>query len=374
MAAGNTLNGARNLQKDNETGDGCGGRLARAPDRRRGVGFEGLRSTNSGSLPTVTGRDRAAGASSFPMEDTTSLTRYAWLSIAVSLVTIVMKMAAYRLTGSVGLLSDAVETVVNLAGGVMALMMLKVAARPADEEHAYGHNKAEYFSSGVEGTLILLAAGAIGYAAYGHFVHPASLERLGVGVAVTLGALVLNLGTALLLLRVGKRRASITLEANAHHLLTDVWTSLGVVVAIGAVAVTGWSVLDPIVAIVVAANIVRTGVHIVKRSVDGLMDAALPAADLDGVRRILARHEAEGIRFHALRTRQAGARKFVAVDVLVPGLWTVQQGHDLVEKIEGEIRAQIALSTVFTHLEPLEDPLSWEDEQLDRVPGPPGRP
>ncbi|MBK9992021.1 MAG: cation transporter [Verrucomicrobia bacterium] len=296
----------------------------------------------------------------------TSLTRFAWISIGASILTIALKTVAYKLTGSVGLLSDAIESLVNLAGGIMALMMLKIAARPADNEHAYGHNKAEYFSSGVEGTLILVAAASIAYAAYGRLLAPQPLERVGLGLVVSVAASAINLATALLMIRVGRKRNSITLEANGQHLMTDVWTSVGVLAAVGAVAFTGWTRLDPIVAFVVAANIVWTGGKIVRRSVAGLMDASLPTADIASVKKVFAHYEATGIQFHALRTRQAGTRKFVSVDVLVPGAWSVQQGHDLVEKIEAEIRAVVSDSSVFTHLEPLEDPLSWADEQLDR--------
>ncbi|MBK8477852.1 MAG: cation transporter [Opitutaceae bacterium] len=295
-----------------------------------------------------------------------SLTRYAWLSIAAALVTIVLKTTAYELTDSVGLLSDAVESLVNLAGGIMALMMLKIAARPADDDHAYGHGKAEYFSSGVEGTLILLAAGSIAYAAVLRLLHPKPLEQVGVGLAVSAVASLVNLGVALIILRAGRRHNSITLEANAHHLMTDVWTSVGVVAAIGAVALTGWHWLDPVVALLVAANIVWTGVGIVRRSVAGLMDIALPPDDLEKVRVVLTAHTVGGVQFHNLRTRQAGARKFITTDVLVPGAWTVQQGHDLVELIENDIRHAIPDSAVFTHLEPVEDPASWADTALDR--------
>jgi cation diffusion facilitator family transporter len=266
-------------------------------------------------------------------------------------------------------LSDAIESLVNLAGGIMALMMLKIAARPADNEHAYGHNKAEYFSSGVEGTLILVAAASIAYAAYGRLLDPKPLEQVGLGLIVSVAASGINLATALLMIRVGRKRNSITLEANGQHLMTDVWTSVGVLAAVGAVAATGWTRLDPIVAFVVAANIVWTGGKIVRRSIAGLMDASLPTEDIDQVKKVFAQHEATGIQFHGLRTRQAGTRKFVSIDVLVPGAWSVQQGHDLVEKIEAEIRAVVSDSTVFTHLEPLEDPLSWADEQLDRPTG-----
>ncbi len=296
-----------------------------------------------------------------------SLTRFAWISIGASILTIGLKTIAYQLTGSVGLLSDAIESLVNLAGGIMALMMLKIAARPADNEHAYGHNKAEYFSSGVEGTLILVAAASIAYAAYGRLLDPRPLEHVGVGLLVSVAASVINLATAILMMRVGRKRNSITLEANGHHLMTDVWTSVGVIGAVGAVAATGWTWLDPVVAFLVAANIVWTGGKIVHRSIAGLMDASLSEADIKQVKKVFAQHEAAGIQFHALRTRQAGVRKFVSVDVLVPGAWSVQQGHDLVEKIEAEIRAVVSDSSVFTHLEPIEDPLSYADEELDRA-------
>jgi cation diffusion facilitator family transporter len=211
-----------------------------------------------------------------------------------------------------------------------------------------------------------VAAASIAFAAYGRLLDPKPLEQIGAGLIVSAAASAINLATALLLVRVGRKRNSITLEANGHHLMTDVWTSVGVIAAVGAVAMTGWTRLDSIVAFVVAANIVWTGVKIVRRSVAGLMDASLPASDLEQVQKVFARHEAAGIKFHALRTRQAGTRKFVSVDVLVPGAWPVQQGHDLVEKIEAEIRAVVAESSVFTHLEPIEDPLSWADEKLDR--------
>ena len=310
------------------------------------------------------------------MDDRSTLTRFAWLSIAAAVATIVLKTVAYLLTDSVGLLSDAVESLVNLAGGIMALQMLRVAATPADDEHAFGHSKAEYFSSGVEGTLILIAAGSIAYAAVLRFAHPKPLEQIGAGLAVSIAASLVNLGVAIVILRAGKRRNSITLEANAHHLMTDVWTSVGVVVAIGAVALTGWNWLDPVVAIAVAANIVWTGVGIVRRSVAGLMDSSLDAADMEKVRTVLRVHEAAGVQFHNLWTRQAGARKFINMHILVPGAWTVQQGHDLAERIEDELTRAVPESTIFTHIEPLEDPASWNDAGLDRTshPKPPAKP
>jgi cation diffusion facilitator family transporter len=296
-----------------------------------------------------------------------SLTRFAWISIAAAVVTIVLKTTAYYLTGSVGLLSDAIESLVNLVGGIMALAMLTIAARPADEDHAYGHSKAEYFSSGVEGTLILVAALSIAFTAVTRLLYPRELEQVGIGLAVSVVASLINLGVALVLLRAGKKNHSITLEANAHHLLTDVWTSVGVVLGVAAVVLTGWLWMDPVVALLVAANIVWTGSHIVWRSISGLMDLALSPADLATVREVLESHQSAEVQFHALLTRQAGARKFVSVHVLVPGVWTVQQGHELLERIEENIRSVLPNSSVFTHLEALEDPTSWEDQGLDRI-------
>lgn len=288
------------------------------------------------------------------------LTRYAWLSISAAIATMALKTVAFMVTGSVGLLSDAVESVVNLVGGIMALAMLTIAARPADENHAYGHSKAEYFSSGLEGGLILVAAIGIGAAAISRLLAPKPLAELGVGLAVSIVASLVNLGVAMLLLKVGREQNSITLEANAKHLLTDVLTSAGVVLAVGVVALTGWLVLDPIIALVVAANIVRTGVGIVKRSVSGLMDIVLSAPDQAAVRRVLQSYEQQWVQFHELRTRQAGAQKFVSVHVLVPGAWTVHEGHKLLDQIEADIRHALPEAVVFTHLESLDDPASWD--------------
>jgi cation diffusion facilitator family transporter len=295
------------------------------------------------------------------------LTRFAWISIAAALVTMGLKTAAYFMTGSVGLLSDAIESLVNLAGGIMALAMLTVAARPPDEDHAYGHGKAEYFSSGVEGTLILLAAVSIGWAAVGRLLSPKPLEAIGAGLLVAAAASLVNLGVALLLLRVARRHESITLEANARHLLTDVWSSAGVVVGVGTVGLTHWQWFDPVVALVVAANIIWTGVKIVRRSVAGLMDKAIAAEDVAAVQKVLDVFRRDGVQFHALITRQAGAQRFVSMHVLVPGDWTVKRGHELLEQIEADIRRAVSNAVVFTHLEPLDDPASWADEKLERL-------
>ena len=297
----------------------------------------------------------------------TSLTRYAWLSIAAALLTITLKAAAYFITGSVGLLSDALESVVNLVAAMMALAMLTIAARPPDAEHAYGHDKAEYFSSGVEGALILVAAVSIIAAALPRLIAPQPIEQVGLGLAISVVASLVNLGVALVLRRAGRRHSSITLEADATHLMTDVWTSAGVLVAIGAVALSGWERLDPIVALAVAANIIWSGFGLMRRSVLGLMDTALPREQQEAVLAIQQRYAQEGIKFHALRSRQSGARGFVSMHVLVPGAWTVQRGHELLERIEADIRQAVPNVTVFTHLEPLDDPASWQDAQLDRV-------
>jgi len=295
------------------------------------------------------------------------LTRYAWVSIGAAVVTMALKLWAYGLTGSVGLLSDAVESLVNLAGGVMALAMLTVAARPADEEHAYGHGKAEYFSSGVEGTLILIAGIGIAVAASQRLVTPEPLEQLGLGLAVSGLASLINLSVAMVLMGAGKRYDSITLQANAHHLLTDVWTSAGVLVGVGAVALTGWERLDAVVALLVASTILWAGAGILRRTVSGLMDTGLASADRAAIRQVFARYESEGVQFHALRTRQAGAWRFVSVHVLAPGYWTIHRGHALLERIEADIRQAGPNTTVFTHLESLDDPASWEDIGLERA-------
>jgi cation diffusion facilitator family transporter len=289
------------------------------------------------------------------------------ISIAAAVVTIVLKAVAYLLTGSVGLLSDALESFVNLVGALMAFAMLTIAARPADETHAYGHSKAEYFSSGVEGTLILIAAISIVVAAAQRLITPKQLEQVGWGLGISIAASLVNLVVALLLLRANKQYHSITLEANARHLMTDVWTSAGVVVGVGAVALTGWERLDPVVAIIVAANIVWSGGRIVYQSVSGLMDTALPAEEQNTLRKALEPYIQSGVQCHAIRTRQSGMRRFVSLHVLVPGLWTVQHGHYLLEKIESAIRQALPNVTVFTHLESLEDPASWIDIDLDRT-------
>ena len=306
---------------------------------------------------------------SFPLKidmPTASLKRYAWLSIAAALATILLKGWAWWLTGSVGMLSDALESFVNLAGAMMALAMLSLAAMPADDNHAHGHGKAEYFSSAFEGFLILIAAASIAYAAIERLLNPQPLEAVGIGLAVSVAASIINLITARILMGVGRKYKSIALEADAHHLLTDVWTSAGVIAGVGLVWASGWLWLDPVIALLVALNIVWTGWQLLQRSAAGLMDVSLPAADLRAIEDILDRYRTQGLDFHALRTRQSGTRTFISFHLLVPGAWSVKQGHDWSERIEADIRQAIPYAHLTTHLEPKEDPVSLADQHLDR--------
>ncbi|MFB2970174.1 cation diffusion facilitator family transporter [Aerosakkonema sp. BLCC-F183] len=291
---------------------------------------------------------------------------YTILSIGAALLTIGLKAGAYFLTGSVGLLSDAAESVVNLVAAVVATWAVTYAAKPPDEEHSFGHYKAEYFSSGVEGALILVAAASIAAAAWERLLHPQPLEQLSIGLGLSLVATAVNGILALAMLRAGRRLRSITLRADAHHLLTDVWTSVGVIVGLILVPITHWLILDPMIALIVAVNIVWTGVRLLRETALGLLDTAMPLPERQAIADILTRYDSQGVQFHALRTRVAGSRRFVSLHVLVPGAWTVKQGHDLCEEIELAIVRALPGTYIFTHLEPLEDPTSWEDRQLDR--------
>ena len=303
-----------------------------------------------------------------PPAPSASLQRYAWLSIAAAVATIALKGTAWWLTGSVGLLSDALESLVNLAGAMVMLIALAIAARPEDDEHPHGQTKVEYFAGGLEGLLILLAAASIAVAALPRLIEPQPLGQVPLGLAVSALAALVNLAAARILLKAGRTHRSINLEGHAQHLMTDVWTSVGVIASVVAVAGTGFLRLDPLIALVVAANIVWTGLQLLRRSAAGLMDSALPLPERAAVLEVLARHREQGIEFHALRTRQAGARSFVSVHVLVPGAWSVQQGHELAECIEHEIRGVLHGAHVITHLEPIEDPVSHRDRELDRRP------
>jgi cation diffusion facilitator family transporter len=290
-----------------------------------------------------------------------------WLSIAAAVATITLKTTAWLLTGSVGLLSDAAESVVNLVAAVLAMFALRWALRPPDEEHAYGHAKAEYFAAGVEGALIVVAALTIAATALTRLLDPQPIDDVGIGIAVSSAASLINLAVGYKLLTTGRRERSIVLEADGKHLMTDVWTSVGVLVGVALVALTGWDVLDPLIALAVAANIVVTGSGLVRRSVGGLMDRGLDAPEQAQIAEALAAFESDEVRFHAVRTRQAGSRAFISLHVLVPGAWTVQQGHDVVEEVEAELRRRVPHATVFTHLEPAEDPRSFADTTLDRT-------
>lgn len=296
------------------------------------------------------------------MSDRAGLTRYAWLSIAAAITTITLKVAAWALTGSVGLLSDALESGVNLAAALAALGALSIAARPADDAHAHGYDKAEYFSSGVEGAMILVAALAIAVTALPRLWAPAPIEAAALGLGVSVVASLINFGAARVLLAAGKRHGSIALEADAHHLMTDVWTSVGVLVAVGLVAVTGWERLDPLIALAVAANIVVAGVSLLRRSAVGLLDPSLPPDDLAKVTAVLDAAKAKhGLDWHALRTRSTPSRRYVAVHVLVPAEWTVKRAHDLADDLEGELAALWPNTSVATHVEPLGDPKALDD-------------
>ncbi|WP_218083090.1 cation diffusion facilitator family transporter [Anthocerotibacter panamensis] len=291
---------------------------------------------------------------------------YAAVSLGAALLTIGLKTWAYALTGSVGLLSDAIESLVNLVAAGFVLWALTLAAQPPDAEHSFGHSKVEYFSSGLEGALILVAAGSIALTAWDRFLHPQPIAQLGLGLVASLVATAINGGAALILLRAGRRLNSITLRADGQHLLTDVWTTGGVVLGLVLVQITGWLLLDSWIAMMVAASIMWTGIRLLRETVRGLMDESLPESEQQIITCILAEYEPQGIQFHALRTRVSGARRFVLLHVLVPGAWSVQQGHDLCEEIEVAISNTLPGTNVTTHLEPLEDPASWADVGLDR--------
>lgn len=291
---------------------------------------------------------------------------YAFLSVGAALLNITLKFGAYRLTGSVGLLSDALESGVNLVAAVVAVWAIGFAARPPDAEHAFGHSKAEYFSSGVEGALILVAAASIAFAAWGRLFHPQPLEQLGLGLGLTLVATAINGGLAWAMFQAGRRLRSVTLRADAHHLLTDVWTTVGVLLGVFLVKLTSWLVLDPLIALIVAANIVWAGWRLLRETGSGLLDAALPADEQRLITDIFMPYQEKGIQFHALLTRVAGSRQFVSFHVLVPGEWTVQRGHALCESLELAIINALPGTHVITHLEPLEDLASWADQNLER--------
>jgi cation diffusion facilitator family transporter len=289
------------------------------------------------------------------------LSRFAWLSIAAALVTIALKTVAWQITGSVGLLSDAAESLVNLVAAIVALVALTVAIKPADKNHHFGHSKAEYFSAAAEGMMIFVAAAVILFSSIQRFLNPQALENVGVGLAVSVVASVVNGLVAVVLLRAGARYRSITLTADGKHLMTDVWTSVGVVVGVLLVWVTGWERLDPVVAFAVGLNILVTGWRLIRSASAGLMDVSLPKEDNAVIREVLGRFTSSDVTWHRLLTREAGNRRFMQFDLLVPGGWTVQRGHDLVEDITDALVGEFPDIEVLCHIEPVEDPRSYED-------------
>ena len=296
-----------------------------------------------------------------------SLKKFAYLSIAAAVVTIGLKFSAYLYTGSMGLLSDALESCVNLIAAVVALIMIHISEKPADEGHEFGHTKAEYFSSAIEGGLILVAAFSIIWTAAPKLFHPKDIENVGLGLMISLGASLINLAVSQVLIRNGKKNNSLLLEADGKHLMTDVWTSVGVIAGIGLVKLTGLLILDPIIAILVALNIIWTGFILLKRSADGLMDATINENDLKKVTDYLDELKSDKVDYHSLMTRQAGQRKFISLHLLIPGEWSVQQGHDYAENIEETIEDMFSeLVTVSSHIEPIEDPASMRDIGIDR--------
>jgi cation diffusion facilitator family transporter len=307
-----------------------------------------------------------------PVRRAPDLRRYAWLSIAAAVLTIALKTVAFLLTGSVSLMSDAAESVVNLVAAVIALIALTVAARPADAGHHYGHGKAEYFSAGLEGLMIFVAAGVILVSAVRRFIHPVPLESLGIGLAVSGLATVVNGCVGLLLIRTGRRHRSAALTADGKHLMTDVWTSVGVLVGVGLVGITGWQRLDPVVAALVGVNILVTGGRLVTQSMRALLDQAIDPPDLAAVVAALDPFRSAEVSFHGLQTRQSGQQRFVSMHVLVPGVWTVQRGHDLLEQIEAAVHRALPDTAVMTHLEPREDPRAYDDYAFDGHPDPDG--
>jgi len=287
--------------------------------------------------------------------------RYAGISIATAFVVLGLKLTAWKVSGSVGLLSDALETLANIGGALMAFTMLRIALQPPDEAHAYGHGKAEYFSSGFEGMLIFAAAAMIAIEAVPRLTDPQPIESPGLGLGIAVLASLLNFGVAQLLLRAGRRLHSVSLIADGRHLMTDVWTTVGVLIGLGFVLLTGWLWLDAAIALLVAAHVLFEGFKLISEAAHGLMDSAWPADELAQLNSVLDRFRVDGqVDFHAIRTRRAAALRFADFHVLVPGEWTVQRGHDLIEQIEAALAEQFERLIVSTHLEPSEDPRSYE--------------
>lgn len=293
------------------------------------------------------------------------LRKYAWLSIATALVTMLLKSGAWAITGSMGLLADAAESLVNLVAAVAALVAVTIAAMPADENHHFGHSKAEYFSAALEGILVVVAAGSIIYLAVDRLLNPRPLDSLGLGLALSIVSALFNGVVGQVLIRVGRRHRSVALRADGTHLMADVYTSAGVVVGLALVWATGWEWLDPVIAILVGVHILVAGYRLISESTGGLMDASLSPEDNARIQEILDAHTEKGrIEFHSVRTRESAARQFMEMHMLVPGDWTVRRGHDVMEDLIDRINAEFPAMRVTGHLEPISDPRSYEDMHL----------
>ena len=292
----------------------------------------------------------------------TPLSKFMYLSIVAAIVTILLKFYAYYVTGSMGFMSDALESFVNLFAAVFGLVMLHISQRPADEDHEYGHGKAEYFSSATEGALILIAAFGIIWSAIPRIIEPKPLENINTGLLFSLLASAVNLLVGFILINNGKKKKSLLVEADGRHLMTDVWTSVGVIAGIVIVKFTGWLIIDPVIAILVALNIIYTGYKLISRSASGLMDAVIPEEDTRKIMAYLDSLKEQGIDYHSLMTRMSGQRKFISLHLLVPGEWSVKQGHDMADQVEEAIIGLFDEPvTVSTHIEPVGDPSSMKD-------------
>ncbi len=302
----------------------------------------------------------------------TSLRGPILLSVVAAVITIGLKTAAYLITGSVGLFSDALESGINLLAATTAYASLLYSARPADPSHAFGHEKIEFFSAGLEGTLVVVAGLGTAWYAVQRLIHPEPLASLGVGSVLALSASAVNFAVARVLLTVGRRHGSLVLEADGHHLMTDVWTSVAVVGGLGLVWLTGLTVLDALLAVAIGLHIVTVGVGLVRRSFDGLMDHALPVAERDQLRAAITAALPAGATFHLLRTRQAGRRKFADFHLLVDGGLTVRAAHTLAHELELKLAASVPDLEVSLHIEPIDEDTSWEAAELARLGEPAG--
>lgn len=281
------------------------------------------------------------------------LERFMQLSIAAAVATIILKALAAWFTGSVGFLSDAFESIVNLVAAIAGFYALRIASKPADDNHQFGHGKAEYVSALVEGAMIFIAAGMIVYTAIQRFFVPQPIEEPGWGLALSTLSSVLNAAVGIALIRAGKRYRSATLDADGHHLLTDVWTSVGVLVGIAAVYLTGWMWLDPVVALAVGINILWTGYTLLRDSVSSLLSEALPADERQQIRQLLARLEKEqSVTFTDRRTVASGRQRLVYLTMEVPGEWSVMHSHEVADVVEIALDELYPGCSAFIHVEP----------------------